>query len=152
MTGINQNLIMSVVKEVQEMAVKNVPNVEVGHTVKVHEKIKEGNKERVQIFEGLVLKINSGHGADKTFTVRRMSDGFGVEKIFPMFSPLIEIELVKKAKVRRAKLYYMRERTGKAARLKETFVSKDKAFAKKEEAKVEAPAKEAEATPAESAE
>jgi large subunit ribosomal protein L19 len=114
---------MSVVKEVQELALRKVPEVRVGHTVKIHEKIKEGNKERVQTFEGLVIKLSSGFGADKTFTVRRLVGGFGVEKIFPMFSPLIQIELVKIAKIRRAKLYYMRERSGKSARLKETLIA-----------------------------
>jgi len=110
-------------QEIQKLAVtKKVPVLKVGNTVKVHQKIKEGAKERIQIFEGLIIKLNSGYAADKTFTVRKIVDGVGVEKIFPLYSPLIEIEVVKKAKVRRAKLYYMRERSGKSARLKETFV------------------------------
>lgn len=120
---------MNLLQEVQKMAVKmkkkSVPQLKPGYTVKVHQKIKEGNKERVQIFEGLIIKINSGYAADKTFTVRRISGGYGVEKIFPLYSPRIEkIEVVKKSKVRRAKLYYMRDRSGKSARLKESFVKK----------------------------
>jgi len=92
--------------------------------VRVHQKIKEGEKERIQLFEGLVIKVNSGHGADKTFTVRRVVGGVGVEKIFPLYSTNIEkIEIKKKSKVRRSKLYYMRGRSGKSARLKESFVS-----------------------------
>ncbi|MBD3360228.1 50S ribosomal protein L19 [Candidatus Peregrinibacteria bacterium] len=116
---------MSILKEVQEIAVKKKrPIIRPGSTVRVHQKIKEGEKERVQVFEGLVIKINSGHGADKTFTVRKVVRGIGVEKIFPVYSSNIEkIEVRKKSKVRRAKLYYMRKRSGKSARLKETFIS-----------------------------
>ena len=103
---------------------KDVPKFDVGNTVRVHQKIKEGNKERVQIFEGLVIKVNSGYGLDKTFTVRRVNQGFGVEKIFPLFSAnIVKIEVTKKAKVRRSKLYYMRERFGKSARLKQKMLS-----------------------------
>ncbi|MBU1151236.1 50S ribosomal protein L19 [Patescibacteria group bacterium] len=120
-------------KDIQEIATKKVPNVKVGNTVKVHQKIKEGDKERIQIFEGLVIAINSGHGADKTFTVRKIVEGIGVEKIFPLYSPNIaKIEITKLSKIRRAKLYYMRERSGKSARLKASFVK-----AEKEEAEVE---------------
>ncbi len=115
---------MNLLQEVQQLAVKKVPNVRVGDTVRVHQKIKEGEKERVQIFEGLVIRINSGHGADKTFTVRRIVGGIGVEKIFPLYSTnIVKIEIKKKSKVRRAKLYYMRDRFGKSARLKGSFVS-----------------------------
>jgi large subunit ribosomal protein L19 len=116
---------MSILSDVQKLVtVKAVPKIKAGHTVSVHQKIKEGEKERVQIFEGLVIKVNSGTAADKTFTVRKIVDGIGVEKIFPLYSPLIEKIVVKKeAKVRRAKLYYMRERSGKSARLKEGFVT-----------------------------
>jgi large subunit ribosomal protein L19 len=114
----------SVLQHVQKQSVRKVPDIRVGQTVRVHQKIKEGNKERIQIFEGLVLKLNSGYGADKTFTVRKLVSGIGVEKIFPLFSPAIEkIEIKKKSKVRRAKLYYMRDRSGKSARLKASFVS-----------------------------
>ncbi len=115
---------MSILKEIQELALKRSPKIEPGNTVRVHQKIKEGEKERVQIFEGLVLKINSGHGADKTITVRKVFQGIGVEKTFPLYSKnIIKIEVKKKSKVRRAKLYYMRDRSGKSARLKESFVS-----------------------------
>jgi len=115
---------MSILQEIQEMAVnKKTPDVKAGHTVRVHQRITEGTKERVQIFEGLVIKINSGHGADKSFTVRKVVDGIGVEKVFPLFSTTIsKIEIKKKSKIRRSKLYYMRDRSGKSARLKESFV------------------------------
>ena len=96
----------------------DLPAVNVGDTLKVYIKIKEGNKERVQMFEGFVLKIQNG-GLSQTFTVRKISSGVGVEKTFPMHSPVIEkIEVVKRGSVRRAKLNYMRERTGKAAKIK----------------------------------
>lgn len=119
---------MNLLQEVQKMAVKSIkkriPNLKTGHTVKVHQRIKEGNKERIQIFEGLVIKMNSGHGADKSFTVRKIVDGIGVERVFPLYSPLIEkIEVVTESKVRRAKLYYMRDRFGKSARLRQSFVN-----------------------------
>ncbi len=118
---------MSLLQEIQEKSRKTVPVIKSGLTVRVHQKIKEGSKERIQVFEGLVIKVNSGHGADKTFTVRKIVEGIGVEKIFPLYSPLIDkIEVKKEAKVRRAKLYYMRERFGKSARLKESFISEQK--------------------------
>lgn len=115
---------MSVLYEVAELAVKDVPMVKPGHTVRVHQKIKEGSKERIQIFEGLVIKVSGDLGANRTFTVRRVVEGIGVEKIFPLYSKTIaKIEVTKKAKIRRAKLYHMRERFGKSARLKEDFVT-----------------------------
>ncbi len=121
---------MSLLQEVQELAVKamkkKVPEIKPGYTVAVHQKIKEGEKERVQIFEGLVIQVGSGHGADKTFTVRKVVEGVGVEKIFPLYSPNIEkIQIKKEGKVRRARLYYMRNRFGKSARLQEDFVNND---------------------------
>ena len=95
-----------------------VPSFSIGDTVRVENKIKEGNRERIQMFEGFVLKIQNG-GLGKTFTVRKISSGVGVEKTFPIHSPMIEkIEVVKRGAVRRAKLNYMRERTGKAAKIK----------------------------------
>jgi large subunit ribosomal protein L19 len=104
---------------------KAVPTLKPGFTVKVHQRIKEGAKERVQMFEGLIIAISSGHGVNKTFTVRKIVDGIGVEKIFPFFSPNIEkIEITKKGRVRRAKLYYMRDRSGKSARLKDQPIGK----------------------------
>ena len=102
----------------QEYLRDDIPEFSVGDTLKVHIKIKEGARERVQIFEGFVLKKQNG-GVSETFTVRRISSGIGVEKTFPMNSPKIDkIEVVKRGDVRRAKLNYMRKRTGKAARIK----------------------------------
>ena len=99
---------------------KNVPTVKSGDTVRVHVKVIEGNKERVQIFEGLVIAVKHGQGLDGTFTVRKESLGVGVERIFPMHSPkVVKVERVKQSKVRRAKLYFMRDLRGKNARLKE---------------------------------
>ena len=98
---------------------ENVTKFQEGDNVKVHVRIKEGNKERIQIFEGLVIAIKNT-GLTKTFTVRKISFGIGVERTFLVNSPLLaEIEVVRSNKVRRSKLYYMRERKGKSARLKE---------------------------------
>ena len=95
------------------------PVVEVGDTVRVHIKVKEGNRERIQVFEGTVIAKKHG-GIHETFTVRRISYGVGVEKVFPLYSPVIEkVETVRRGKVRRAKLYYLRDRVGKAAKVKE---------------------------------
>ena len=98
---------------------QELPEVQVGDTVRVHVKIKEGSRERIQIFEGTVIAKKHG-GINETFTVRRISYGVGVEKVFPLYSPVIEkVETVRKGKVRRAKLYYLRDRLGKAAKVKE---------------------------------
>ena len=103
---------------VQDYLKTDIPAFNVGETVKVHVKIKEGNRERIQIFEGFVLKRQNG-GIGETFTVRRIASGVGVEKTFPIHSPLVEkIEVVRHGKVRRARLHYMRERTGKSAKIK----------------------------------
>ena len=106
---------------------KQRPEVSPGFTVRVHERVKEGEKERVQIFEGLVISVHKGHThTDTTFTVRRIASGVGVEKIFPLYSPVIEkIEVKKVAKVRRANLSFLRGRKGKAARMSERFTSAD---------------------------
>ena len=97
------------------------PVVAVGDTVRVHLKVKEGNRERIQVFEGTVIAKKHG-GIEETFTVRRVSYGVGVEKVFPVHAPSIEkIELVRHGKVRRAKLYYLRNRVGKAAKVKEAL-------------------------------
>ncbi|MGN0659580.1 MAG: 50S ribosomal protein L19 [Emergencia sp.] len=102
----------------QDYLKKEVPAFNVGDTVRVHVKIKEGNRERIQIFEGFVLKRQNG-GIAETFTVRRIASGVGVEKTFPVHSPWVEkIEVIKKGDVRRARLHYMRGRTGKAAKIK----------------------------------
>jgi len=109
------NVVDMIVKDYMKA---DVPEFKVGDTVKVHVKIKEGNRERIQIFEGFVLKRQNG-GIGETFTVRKISSGVGVEKTFPIHSPLVEkIEVVKHGKVRRARLHYMRQRTGKSARIK----------------------------------
>lgn len=101
------------------------PEVRPGYTVRVHERIQEGGKERVQVFEGLVIAVHKGATpADTTFTVRRIASGVGVEKVFPLHSPKIEnIEVKKVARVRRAKLFFLRGRRGKAARLSERFTT-----------------------------
>jgi large subunit ribosomal protein L19 len=111
---------MDLVKFVEEQVIaKNeFPAFKSGDTVSVHYKIREGNKERIQIYQGVVLQRNST-GANETFTVRKMSNGVGVERIFPINSPNIaKIEVNSHGKVRRAKLFYLRELTGKAARIK----------------------------------
>lgn len=101
---------------------KEFPAFQSGDTITVSYKIKEGNKERIQQYRGVVIRI-SGHGTKKRFTVRKMSDGIGVERIFPVESPFIEkIEVNKYGKVRRAKLYYLRNLTGKAARIRDRKV------------------------------
>ena len=98
---------------------KDAVNFEVGDTVRVQAKIKEGNRERIQVFEGTVIAMKHG-GIQETFTVRRVSYGVGVEKAFPVHSPNLEkVEVVRKGKVRRAKLYYLRNRVGKAAKVKQ---------------------------------
>ncbi len=103
----------------QEQMKENVPDFKSGDKVKVHVRIKEGEKERVQIFEGIVIKRQNG-GSRASFTVRKMASGVGVERTFPIHSPMIDkIEVVTKGVVRRARLYYLRDRTGKAARIKE---------------------------------
>ena len=95
------------------------PQVQVGDTIRVHLKVKEGNRERIQVFEGTVIKKQNGSNRT-TFTVRKLSNGVGVEKTWPLHSPNVEkVEIVRKGKVRRAKLYYLRDRIGKAAKVKE---------------------------------
>ena len=110
---------MNIIQAIEQDYKRNdIPEFGVGDTLKVYIKIKEGNRERVQIFEGFVLKKQNG-GVSETFTVRKISSGVGVEKNFPLHSPKIEkIEVTRKGSVRRAKLNYMRERTGKAAKIK----------------------------------
>ena len=98
----------------------NLPDFKSGDTVAVDVKVVEGDKTRIQTFQGIVIALSAGHGLDKSFTVRKISNGIGVERIFPLHSPNIEeIKLIKQGKVRRAKLYYLRELKGKAARIKE---------------------------------
>jgi large subunit ribosomal protein L19 len=120
-------------QEFQRKNLKKMPELKSGMTIRVHQKIKEGEKERIQIFEGLIIKVSGGDGLNKTITVRKMVEGIGVEKIFPIYSPTIaKIEVKKKSKTRRAKLYYMRGRSGKSARLKGKFVSKEQEKIEKE--------------------
>ena len=109
-----------IIKNIEAAQLKSdLPEFRVGDTVKVYNKIKEGNRERIQIFEGTVIKRQNG-GARETFTVRKNSNGVGVEKTWPVHSPIVEnIEVVRRGKVRRAKLYYLRDRVGKAAKVKE---------------------------------
>lgn len=111
---------MDLMQALRESQVReNRPEVAIGDFVKVHVKVKEGSRERIQVFEGTVIAKKHG-GIEESITVRRISYGVGVEKVFPLHAPSVEkIELVRKGKVRRAKLYYLRDRVGKAAKVKE---------------------------------
>lgn len=110
----------NIIKQIEDAQLKdNVAQFSVGDTVRVHNKIKEGNRERIQMFEGTVLK-RQGSGARETFTVRKTSNGVGVEKTWPVHSPFVEkVEVIRHGKVRRAKLNYLRDRVGKKAKVKE---------------------------------
>ena len=108
-----------IIKSIEDAQLREVAEFKTGDTVRVHAKVKEGNRERIQVFEGTVIKRQNG-GARETFTVRKQASGVGVEKTWPVHSPIIEkIEVVRRGKVRRAKLYYLRDRVGKAAKVKE---------------------------------
>ena len=111
---------MDLIKELNKEALsKEMPKVQIGDTVRVHVKVKEGSRERIQVFEGVVIAKKHG-GIEETITVRRISYGVGVEKVFPLHSPSIEtIQVVQNGAVRRAKLYYLRGRVGKSAKIKE---------------------------------
>lgn len=111
---------IEIIKKIEKDNMRNeVPKFNVGDTVKVHVKVVEGKRERIQIFEGLVLKKQNG-GISETFTVRKISYGIGVERTFPIHSPKIEkVEVVRRGKVRRARLHYIRDRVGKATKVKE---------------------------------
>lgn len=110
---------MNLIQELTKSQIKELPAIEVGDTVKVHVKVKEGARERIQIFEGIVIAKKHG-GIEETITVRRVSYGIGVEKVFPVNSPTIEkFEIVRHGVVRRAKLYYLRDRVGKSAKVRE---------------------------------
>ena len=111
---------MDIINSIEHEQLKNkVPDIKVGDTVRVHQRIKEGNRERIQVFEGIIIKKQNG-GLNETFTVRRVAYGVGVEKTFLLHSPLVEkIEVIRVGKVRRAKLYYLRDRVGKASKTKE---------------------------------
>ena len=108
-----------IIKSIEDAQLREVAEFKTGDTVRVHAKVKEGNRERIQVLEGTVIKRQNG-GARETFTVRKQASGVGVEKTWPVHSPIIEkIEVVRRGKVRRAKLYYLRDRVGKAAKVKE---------------------------------
>ena len=111
---------MDIIKAIEHEQLKNkIPELKVGNTVRVHVRIKEGNKERIQVFEGIIIKVQGG-GVNQSFTVRKISYGVGVEKTFLVHSPLVEkVELVRVGKARRARLFYLRDRLGKAAKTKE---------------------------------
>jgi large subunit ribosomal protein L19 len=111
---------MDILRSIESEQIRNdLPKLEIGDFIKVHAKIVEGNRERIQVFEGTVIS-KKGSGLKETFTVRRVSYGVGVERIFPVNSPRIDhIDVVRKGVVRRAKLYYLRDRVGKAAKIKE---------------------------------
>lgn len=112
--------IMNLLEKISESSKKEtLPEFNIGDTVKVDVKIKEGERERIQVFEGTVI-AKKGSGISETFTVRKVSYGFGVERIFPMHSPSVQgVKVIRKGKVRRSKLYYLRDRVGKAAKVKE---------------------------------
>jgi len=117
----------NMIKELEQSQLKaEVPSFNIGDTVRVHAKIVEGAKERIQVFEGVVLKRQNG-GVRETFTVRRLSSGIGVEKTWPLHSPRVDrVEVVRRGVVRRAKLFYLRDRIGKAAKVKEAIFAKPK--------------------------
>ena len=116
---------MDIIKSIEREQLKNrIPDLKVGDTVRVHQRIKEGNRERIQVFEGIIIKKQGG-SVNATFTVRRIAYGVGVEKTFLLHSPLVEkVEVVRVGKARRAKLYYLRDRVGKAAKTKENIGAK----------------------------
>lgn len=136
---------MDIIKSIEHEHLKDkIPVLKVGNTVRVHQRIKEGNRERIQVFEGIIIKKQGG-GLNATFTVRRIASGVGVEKTFLIHSPLVEkVELVRVGKARRAKLYYLRDRVGKAAKTKELVGARieDREIVVKEELVEEPVAKE----------
>ena len=149
---------MDIIKSIEHAQLKNkIPDLHVGDTIRVHQRIKEGNRERIQVFEGIIIKKQGG-GVNATFTVRRVAYGVGVEKTFLIHSPMVEkVEVVRVGKARRAKLYYLRDRVGKSAKTKENLGARieNKEIEVKEElveevpvesAPEEAPAVETEAT------
>ena len=143
---------MDIIKSIEHEQLKNkVPELKVGNTVKVHVRIKEGNKERIQVFEGIIIKVQGG-GVNQTFTVRKTSYGVGVEKTFLIHSPLVEkVELVRVGKARRARLFYLRDRVGKSAKTKEQVGARieDREIVVKEDLAQEPVAEEVVKTPVE---
>ena len=136
---------MDIIKSIEHEQLKNkIPELKVGNTVRVHQRIKEGNRERIQVFEGIIIKKQGG-GVNATFTVRRVAYGVGVEKTFLVHSPMVEkVEVVRVGKARRAKLYYLRDRIGKAAKAKEDVTARieNREIVIKEELPAEEPAVE----------
>ena len=144
---------MDIIKSIEHEQLKNkIPELKVGDTVRVHQRIKEGNRERIQVFEGTIIKKQGG-GVNATFTVRKIAYGVGVEKTFLVHSPMVEkVELVRVGKARRAKLYYLRDRVGKAAKTKEQIGARieNREIVVKEDL-AEEPVSEEATTPVESA-
>ena len=143
---------MDIIKSIEHEQMKNkVPDLRVGNTVKVHVRVREGNRERIQIFEGIIIKIQ-GAGVNKTFTVRRIASGVGVEKTFLIHSPAVEkVVVTRVGKARRAKLFYLRDRLGKSAKTKEQVgarIETNEITIKEEAVKEEAPVEKAEEKPA----
>ena len=118
---------MDIIKSIEHEQMKSkIPVLNVGDTVKVHVRVKEGNRERIQVFEGIIIKVQGG-GVNKTFTVRKTSYGVGVEKTFLVHSPAVEkVEVTRVGKARRAKLFYLRDRVGKATKVKEDMTIRNK--------------------------
>ena len=142
---------MDIIKSIEHEQMKNaIPDLKVGDTIRVHQRIKEGNRERIQVFEGIIIKKQGG-GLNATFTVRRVAYGCGVEKTFLIHSPMVEkVEVVRVGKARRAKLYYLRDRIGKASKTKEAIGARieNKEIVIKGVETEEAPVAEKVATPA----
>lgn len=145
---------MDIIKSIEHEQLKNkIPDLHVGDTIRVHQRIKEGNRERIQVFEGIIIKKQGG-GVNATFTVRRVAYGVGVEKTFLIHSPMVEkVEVVRVGKARRAKLYYLRDRIGKAAKTKENLGARieNKEITVKEDLIEEPVAEEVNEVPVESA-
>lgn len=143
---------MDIIKSIEHEQLKNkIPDLHIGDTIRVHQRIKEGNRERIQVFEGIIIKKQGG-SVNATFTVRRVAYGVGVEKTFLVHSPMVEkVEVVRVGKARRAKLYYLRDRIGKAAKTKENLAARieNKEITIKEELTEEPIVEEVVETPAE---
>lgn len=134
---------MDIIKSIEHEQMKNkIPELRVGNTVKVHVRVKEGNRERIQVFEGTIIKVQGG-GINQTFTVRRIASGVGVEKTFLVHSPAVEkVEVTRVGKARRAKLFYLRDRVGKSAKTKEKVgarIQTNEIVLKEEAVETEAP-------------
>jgi large subunit ribosomal protein L19 len=129
---------MNKLEEFNKKQLKEIPELRPGYTIRVHQKIKEGDKQRIQVFEGLIIAVKHGKGVNGTITVRRSQNGYGVERVFPIHAPFIEkFEVVKKSKVRRAKLYYIRKKSAKESRLTEIRETKETVPQPEPETKIE---------------